>query len=282
MTTSSVTDSSFINYLLSFNLSPNSLLTFFILTFFRMAPIAALTPFLGGKVMPMTARAGFAIFLALVFMPMAITTSQHPLLFDPQFIGYSIKEILIGFVLSFLASMPFFAVEASGILIDYARGSSSLIGQNVLTQNQASPIGIFYNFVLIFMFYKLGGMELFFNAVMTSYEVLPIDKILPASFYNIKNDFWKLSSDILGQIFGLAIRFAAPSLVAILMAEFFLGIANRLAPQVQIAFLGMALKSLMGLLLLTIGWAFILKNMVSESLTFVKLIDQMLQKLNIP
>ena len=51
----------------------------------------------------------------------------------------------------------------------------------------------------------------------------------------------------MNQIITIAIQLAAPALVAILMAEMFLGIANRLAPQVQIAFLGMSIKSLLGL-----------------------------------
>lgn len=274
-------ESEFLNTLLSFNLSLESLLTFFMYTLLRMAPIVGLSPFFGSKVVPVTGRMGLAIFLSLILTPTAIYTAQAPLVFDYTFIGYSIKELITGFVLAYLFSIPFFAAESSGILIDYSRGSSSLMGQSVLTQSQSSSMGNFYNYVLIFMFYYVGGLELFFNGVVSSYEFLPINKILPASFYTIHNDFWKLALSLLGQVFALAIRFAAPVLVAILMAEVFLGIANRLAPQVQIAFLGIALKSLMGLLLLWAGWAYILKNLVNESTYFVTLIDKTLQLLKI-
>ena len=224
---------------------------------------------------------GFAIALALIFMPIAIMTAKEPLVFNDSFVFYSLKEILIGFVLAFLASMPFYAAEASGILIDYSRGSSSLMGQNVLTQNQASSTGIFYNYILIYMFYQFGGIELFFNALVSSYEFMPVNKSLPITFYTIENDFWKLIISTVGRIFALAIRFASPVLVAILMAEVFLGIANRLAPQVQISFLGIALKSLMGLLLLWTGWSFILKNMVTETFDFIKLVDHTIKLLNL-
>ena len=63
------------------------------------------------------------------------------------------------------------------------------------------------------------------------------------------------------------------------MAEFFLGIANRMAPQVQIAFLGMSLKSLMGLFLLWVGWQFILKNVITESLDFLKATNTLAESL---
>ncbi|MDN3504446.1 MAG: flagellar biosynthetic protein FliR [Rhabdochlamydiaceae bacterium] len=273
--------SDFLEYLLSFNLSPESLLTYFFYSLLRLAPICAITPFLGSKVVPIIGRMGFAIALSLIFMPIAIMTAKEPLIFNDMFLIYSLKEVLIGFVLAFLASMPFYAAEASGILIDYSRGSSSLMGQNVLTQNQASSTGIFYNYILIYMFYQFGGIELFFNAIVSSYEFMPVNKTLPITFYTIENDFWKLVVSTVGRIFALAIRFASPVLVAILMAEVFLGIANRLAPQVQISFLGIALKSLMGLLLLWTGWSFILKNMVSETFDFIKLIDHTIKLLNL-
>ena len=71
---------------------------------------------------------------------------------------------------------------------------------------------------------------------------------------------------LLTKVTAFSIQFAAPPILAILMAEMFLGIANRLATQVQIAFLGMALKSIFGLALLWAGWSFILQQMVKQSL----------------
>ena len=58
------------------------------------------------------------------------------------------------------------------------------------------------------------------------------------------------------------------------MTEMFLGIANRLAPQVQIAFLGMSLKSLVGLFVLWAGWFFILKQTSNETLNWFDLINK--------
>ena len=193
----------------------------------------------------------------------------------------AVKEILIGFALSVIASLPFWAAESSGIIIDFSRGASSMMGQNVLTQNQASPIGIMYNYIIIYFFYLLGGAELFYDAVATSYDFLPTSELIPKGFFNLKNHFWKIATEFMQQLFALSIRFSAPVLVAILMTDLFLGIANRLAPQVQISFLGQALKSLMALFLLWAGWAFILKNMTDETINFTKGINILLEKLSL-
>ena len=76
-------------------------------------------------------------------------------------------------------------------------------------------------------------------------------------------------TEILGKVFSLSLELAAPALLAILMAEMFLGIANRLAPQVQIAFLGMSLKSLLGLAILWAGWFILLRQMSILSVNWI-------------
>jgi type III secretory pathway component EscT len=59
------------------------------------------------------------------------------------------------------------------------------------------------------------------------------------------------------------------------MTEVFLGIANRLAPQVQIVFLGMSLKSLIGLAILASAWVFILKQMGKETFLWMKEVNNL-------
>jgi type III secretory pathway component EscT len=246
-----------------------------------MGPLVAFIPFLGAKVVPMTSRAGLALFLSLLFMPTSIFSSMQVADYNELFPLLAIKEILIGFCLSMIASLPFWAAESSGIIIDFSRGSSSMMGQNVLTQNQASPMGVFYNYLLIYFFYLLGGAELFYDAVVTSYDFIPTSELVPLGFFNLKNEFWKISTQFMQQLFSLSIRFSAPVLLAILMTDLFLGIANRLAPQVQISFLGQALKSLMALFLLWAGWAFMLKNMNNETISLTKGINFLLQKMQL-
>ena len=151
-----------------------------------------------------------------------------------------------------------------------------LMAQDPNLQGQSSPIGIMFNYYLIVLFYALDGPLLFFDAIGTSFQAFPIDAFINPLFFNLNNPFWQISIEIGGRIFALSIQLAAPSLVAILMAEAFLGIANRLAPQVQIAFLGMALKSLLGLLLLWAGWFIILKQSGKISIDWMHTIENLL------
>ena len=71
----------------------------------------------------------------------------------------------------------------------------------------------------------------------------------------------------------MAIQLGAPAIIGILMAEMFLGIANRLAPQVQIVFLGIPLKSWVGLAMLAIAWYYILQQLSKESDIWLKVVE---------
>ncbi len=220
---------------------------------------------------------GLAISLAVIFIPQIIQTSaQTEFSFNIDFLGYALKELLMGFILGFLSAIPFYIAQGSGSLIDFMRGSSSLQVTDPFMQTQTSSIGVLFNYILIVVFFQIGGAFVFLDAVSESFRVLPIDKMIPTGFFNLNLPFWKTIMGLLTRIFAISIQLAAPSIVSILMAEMFLGIANRLAPQVQIVFLGMSLKSLLGLGLLWAAWFFILQQMAKQSLLWVKNIDDIL------
>lgn len=256
----------------------STLLSMFFLCLFRIAPIVSLAPFLGSK-LPGAVKMGLAISLTLLFLPETLVTTTTRIDYNIQFLGFALKELLIGYIIGFLSTIPFYIAQGSGALIDYMRGSSSLQVQDPTTQSQTSSIGVLFNYTLIVIFFQIGGPFFFFGAIQESFAIIPLDKMLPTSFFNLSLPFWKTILGLLTRITTISIQLAAPSIVAILMAEVFLGIANRLAPRVQIVFLGMSLKSLFGLGLLWAAWFFILKQLSVESLDWVKQIDIMLRSM---
>lgn len=268
--------SDYVSFLLTHShLTPNTLLALFFLGLFRLAPIIALAPFFGAK-LPQSVKIGILLSLNIIFLPHLITTATETLNFNTHFILLSVKELFIGGALCFLISIPFYIAQSAGILIDFLRGSSSLMVTDPTMQNQASSIGLLYNYVLIVIFYQIQGPILFFDGLLESYSLIPADLFINPAFFSATHPFWQTIITLLNRVLALSIQFAAPSLVAILMAEMFLGIANRMAPQVQIAFLGMSLKSLLGIALLFAGWFVILQQMGTFTLSWLKEIRPLL------
>lgn len=265
----------YLNFLLSIqNLQPDTLLSVFFLTLGRILPLVVVIPFLGANNIPKVVKMMFAIALCMIFLPQNLLIVKANIPYNATYIVYLTKELLIGAVLAILASCPFFIAQMAGTLIDHSRGSSSLQVTDPTTKSQTGPIGVLYNYVLLAIFFSLGGPFLFFNALADSYALIPVDQLINVSFFNAHLPFWKMMFNLLQKMMDISIQLASPALIGILLTDLFLGIANRMAPQVQIVFLGISLKSWVGIALMTAAWGLTIKVLGKESLAWMKLIQK--------
>lgn len=271
------------NYLSFFskltNYAPISALALFFLAMMRLAPAVSMAPFFGSKT-PAPVKMGILIALSAIFIPQMAITSQTMIEFNMTFIFLCVKELFIGIILALFVSIPFYMAQSAGVNIDFLRGSSALQVTDPFSQTQASDLGILYNMVLIVIFYQIDGPFYFFNALLDSYFIIPADGWLPVEFFNFNHPFWQAVWGAVNRVMAVGIQLAAPSLLAILMTEMFLGIANRLAPQVQIAFLGMSLKSLVGLAILCAAWSFILQQMSKQTMLWITEMNNIIRTLS--
>jgi type III secretion protein T len=252
-----------------------AVLTLFFLFLARMLPIIALAPFFGARVLPHPVKVTFAMTLFVVFLPQLVTVTVKPLAFNMTSLAYLIKELFIGFSIGYVMSVPFIIVQNAGIIIDHQRGGASLMVNDPTIQNQSSPLGTFFNFVLIYIFFSLNGPFLFLDAIATSYEMIPPDQFFNPSFFVKGSGFWEMQFKLFNKLMILSIQLATPALLAILMTDVFLGIANRLAPQVQITFLGMPLKSLLALAVVFFGWRIFTEELGKQSYDWINTIKYM-------
>lgn len=258
----------------------NDLLPFLSLAFLfmgRMFPIITLVPFFGGKILPRPVKVTFCLSLFAIFFPQLMLITTTPLDFNLQLVLYLLKEIFVGILLGFFLSIPFIIVQNSGILIDHQRGGASLMVNDPAVQNQSSPLGTLFNLVLIFLFFQMEGPFTVLDIISQSYDILPPDKMLNPAIFEMNSQLVQHTIKILGSVMILSTQLAAPALIMILMTDFFLGIANRLAPQVQITFLGMPLKSLLALVVVTFGWGLYSEEIVKQgykALSYMTLLIQ--------
>ena len=230
--------------------------------------------------MPGAIRIMFSISIIAILFPRILFSLKGPIPFDVTYSFYFLKELLIGFILGFLASVPFYIAQSSGSLVDFMRGAQSLQITDPTTSTQTGAIGMFYNYIMIAIFFFIGGPFLFLDALSKSYHLIPVDKFLNPNFFSTNISFWKLIIGMFNYILSISIQLGAPAIIGILMAEMFLGISNRLAPQVQIVFLGISLKSWLGLAMLALAWYYILQQLGKESIEWLKIIDNTLIRIS--
>lgn len=253
---------------------PRTLLSMLFLFLGRMLPIIAMSPFFGSRVLPNPTKVFFAISLFIIFLPQFLLSVSSPLAFNPLLVLYVLKELFVGLILGFMISMPFIIVQAAGMMIDHQRGGASLMVNDPTIQNQSSPIGTLFNMVLIVIFFMVDGPFLFLDAILLSYEIIPPDQFLNAAFFGSNSPFWNIQIKLFNELMTIAVRLASPALIAILMTDVFLGIANRLAPQVQITFLGLPLKSLLGLAVICFGWYLMTAEFAKQSYYWVNVVTE--------
>lgn len=251
-------------------------LTLLFLFLARMLPIIALAPFFGARVLPHPVKVTFALCLFVIFLPKLLVVTTTTLSFDLMSILLLLKEFFIGFCIGYMIGMPFMIVQNAGIIIDHQRGGASLMVNDPTIQNQSSPLGTLFNFVLIYLFFLMDGPFLIIDIVGKSYEIIPPDKFINPDFFRLDTAFWKMQMSVLNKVMIVSIQLATPALLIMLMTDLFLGIANRLAPQVQITFLGMALKSLLGLGIVCLGWHLFLEEVNRDSYRWIYAIQEML------
>lgn len=232
------------------------ILSLIILTTARIAPIITLAPFFGARVLPHSVKMVFTLCLVAIVMPRILLTATEPVLFNATMFLLFAKEILIGVIMGFFLGLPFLIVSAAGTFIDHQRGAASLMVTDPTVQTQASPIGTLYNLVLIALFFAVDGPFFVLDSILDSYQIVPPDKFLNPLFFAPQTIIKEKLIQALQVFAELALQLSAPALIAILMTDTFLGIINRLAPQVQITFLGMGLKSWLAILMVCLGWVF--------------------------
>lgn len=252
-------------------------LTLLFLFFARFLPIIALAPFFGARVLPHPVKICFAICMFVVFLPKLLQVTTTPLTFNNMMMLYMCKEAFIGFLMGYMISVPFMIVQNVGLIIDHQRGGASLMVNDPTIQNQSSPLGTLFNMILIVIFFMIDGPFLFIDVIITSYELIPPDSFINPSFFSKESDFWVTQMQLLNDMMVISIRLASPALIMILMTDMFLGIANRLAPQVQITFLGMPLKSLLALAVIFLGWQLFTEEISRDAYYWLNHVDELLK-----
>jgi len=261
---------------------PQAPLTLFFLFLARFLPIIALSPFFGSRVLPHPVKLVFAFCMFVIFLPKLLIVSTKAIPFDTMILVYLAKELFIGLALGWMISMPFMIVQNVGIIIDHQRGGASLMVNDPTIQNQSSPLGTLFNLILIFIFWTIDGPFLFIDAILGSYDIIPPDQFINPAFFDKNSSFWEMQIALLNKVMVISMRLASPALLAILMTDVFLGIANRLAPQVQITFLGMPLKSLLALAVVCLGWNLFAAELGREAYAWIVSVNDMLKMFKSP
>jgi flagellar biosynthetic protein FliR len=225
----------------------------------RVLGMIWLAPFLGGKLVPPQVKMGIAFALGIAVFPHVITISTLQGLFDNssgfpvvfRLAGYLLKELFIGVILGFVVLTIWHGAEMIGRFVDTARGSamgSALVPQ---MKSQASTLGSVYYQLLLVIFLALDGHLTFIGYFFQSFVLIPVHSV--PRFDVGMWPFYEMIIRLTADLFLAAITLSAPVMIAIFVTDICMGLFNKVAPQINVLFLMMPFKAVLGILFAMIG-----------------------------
>ena len=225
-----------------------------VLAMARIGGAFAICPALTESMIPGVARHAATLGFAVLVVPF-IYTSMPP--GEPSgwmFALLAAREALIGFLIGFFAAIPFWVAENVGNFIDNQRGATMGEVYSPINGAQVSTTGIFFTQLVSTLFFVGGAVFLFLGALYKSYAVWPV--------FNVGLSF---ASDapiqVLGALDGMlktTVVISAPVIIIMFLATLGLGLVNRTAPQLNVFFLSMPVKSALGVAMLIVYLPFIM------------------------
>lgn len=202
------------------------------------------TPFLGAVNAPPVMRIGLTVLLALLLASAVRVPAELPA------VGLTVvvlREVAIGLALTLAVRVLIAGAEFAGHLTGYQVGLSlgSLIDPQSGVQNNV--IALLYGNLAAVICLATNAHHAVLRALVDSYTWLPI------GLGGVNDTLSTSVAHILGMIFLLGMRVAAPMIVVLLIVELLLGLVSRVAPSLNVMVAGTPIRVIAGLLVAAVS-----------------------------
>jgi flagellar biosynthetic protein FliR len=227
----------------------------FALVLLRISGLAMTAPLFGSREVPPRIRALLAASLALIVTPSQLNTAL-PAPHDMLELGLlAVSEITLGLALGLGVMLLFSGVQLAGQVAAQMAGVQLADVANPNFDTNMPVYSEFLYVIAMLVFFTLGGHRLVVASVLDTFEVAPLGSTHWAEPLGATLQMLTVQS------FDLAVRLAAPSAAALLMATLVLGLIGRTLPQLNIMAVGFGINiaTALGVLAFTLGalaWAF--------------------------
>lgn len=208
----------------------------FILTFMRVSIVMFLLPFFSSDRIPVQVKAATTLVLTLCIWPHlgfpGTAMPSHPFNIALLMLG----EVILGLALGMAVNFLFMGIQAGGELLGFQMGFTMINFADPMTGNQTGITAFFLWMVSILTFLTLDGHLHMIQAFALSFKLVPAGGLLLGELL-LRQVF-----DLAAQLFVLALKIAAPVMVALFLVELMLALISRTSPQVNIMEIGFPLK----------------------------------------
>lgn len=157
------------------------------------------------------------------------------------------KEAIVGFLIGFIASLPFVAFKFAGHICDSYRGESS---NGIISEGSENltTLAMVMFLILSLVFLADEGLWQIMRVLYGSYMIWPIDQFLPS----LHGSSPRLLVMLLQDMFLLMIKVGLPLLLILVLVDLFLALSDRIARRFGFSQFNFTAKNLVLLLVLPV------------------------------
>lgn len=206
----------------------------------RLVPIALMAPLFGGMLVPRPVRVLMGLAMSAVIVSASVGLSGPGMqvaalesLESDMLVLIAAKEVLVGALLGFIASLPLLAARSAGALMSTARdepgGAASLAMPSTL--------------LALWVFFTIDGHLLMIRALGASYQALPLlppSGLAPAALPGLADAVITGTA----RVIAAAVALATPLLVARFLADVAVGVIARAAPRFPLPLVAVPVRAL--------------------------------------
>ncbi|MHB9108482.1 MAG: flagellar biosynthetic protein FliR [Armatimonadota bacterium] len=244
-----------------FDLTTSQIAGFFLI-FLRIGAMMISAPIFSSPRVPLQLRAGMSLVLALLLQP--IVAPDGPMVTSLGVLALlAVREVVVGLIIGYLASLIFNVIEMAGELQDMQAGFGFAGVVDPMMQRSSAILGQFQMVLMWLIFLIANGHQMLLQALSDSFAIVPLGKFTFAP--SMATHMVSLTMTIML----IAIRISAPVLGAVLLSDLAMGMLQRTAPQLNIIAVGFPIKIVVAVGVMCISLPFLL-GIFSDLVPFMR------------
>lgn len=239
----------------------------------RLTMVLVTAPMFSAKLLPMKIRTATLLILTAALLPAALAgVVDTPRVTAVTILG----EGVIGVVLGLGAAIFVAAAESAGDMLAVQMGLSAGNVLDPLSNTQMPVIGQLLGLFVLALILAAGGHLVILGSLARSLELLPVGAPL-----NYEGGFLAAVS-MMGRMFVLGLRFAAPVVAAMMIGNATMGIVARTVPQLNVLMVAFPVQIAIGLFVLAAALPMIATFFTGWPDGYVDLVSNVLEQLSLP
>jgi len=214
----------------------------FFLIFLRVGAILMSMPIFTSKSIPVLFNFGLALAASIILFPM-VDLKVFPVSNNLGSLAIGgIGEILIGITIGMTVNLIFIGLQIAGQISGYQMGLAIAEVMDPAGSEQVPLLAQFFQLFAFLIFLTINAHHWFLMALTDSFQLVP-----PFGF-KVSGSLIEQLIQVAGNMFVIAIKVGAPVIAALLLTSIAFGLIARTVPQMNVLFVAMPLKIIIGLL----------------------------------